>query len=271
MTNAPDILQKIVRRKEEIVAQKKQALPLVKLQQQIAALAPVRGFVKAIQEKIALGKIAVIAEIKRASPSKGIIQQHYNPAIIAKSYQRNGATALSVLTDVDFFQGADEHLQQARAACTLPVLRKDFMLDAYQIYESRALGADCILLIVAVLTDQQLHEFAILAKQLQMDVLVEVHDEKELARALKLNVPLIGINNRNLRTFNTELETTFNLSAKIPNNKIVVTESGIHSRADIMLMRQHDVNTFLIGETLMRAADPGEKLAELIKEEKFSA
>lgn len=267
MINAPDILQKIVRRKEQTVAEKKRILPLAQLQQQIAAASPVRGFVAAIQKKIAAGKIAVIAEIKRASPSKGVIRENYRPAEIAVSYQKNGAAALSVLTEVDFFQGADEHLQQARAACALPVLRKDFIIDAWQVYESRCLGADCILLIAAVLAERQLHEFAALAAGLQLDVLVEVHDEKELEVALGLDTPFIGINNRCLKTFTTRLETTFELAAKIPGHKIVVTESGIHSAADIKLFRQRQVNAFLIGETLMRAVDPGEKLAELIKEE----
>ena len=206
---------------------------------------------------------AVIAEIKKASPSKGIIREDFNPAEIAASYAQGGATCLSVLTDMEFFQGADEYLALARQSCEIPVLRKDFMIDPYQVYESRVIGADCILLIVAALGDATLLELSQLAHHLNMDVLVEVHDKEELERALRLNCRLIGINNRNLRTFETKLETTIELLAGIPEDRIVVTESAIHTRQDIELMLDNGVNAFLVGEAFMRAAQPGEKLAEL--------
>jgi indole-3-glycerol phosphate synthase len=205
----------------------------------------------------------VIAEIKKASPSKGVMRENFVPAEIAVSYEQGGACCLSVLTDIDFFQGSDAYLQQARQACSLPVLRKDFIIDPYQVYEARAIGADCILLIVAVLGDAQLKELANLASSLGMDVLVEVHDAEELARALPLNLPLIGINNRNLRTFETTLETTLSLLPRIPADRIVVTESGIHTPADVARMRAHHVNAFLVGEAFMKAEQPGEKLHEL--------
>jgi len=206
---------------------------------------------------------AVIAEIKKASPSKGVIRENFDPTQIAKSYAHFGAACLSVLTDVDFFQGSDEYLQQARAACNLPVLRKDFMIDPYQVYEARALGADCILLIVACLTDQQLHELCGLSHDLDMDVLVEVHDEQELERALRLPNKLIGINNRNLHTFETTLQTTLSMLDKIPSDYLLVSESGIHTPDDIKLLRENGVNTFLVGEAFMAAEDPGAKLKEL--------
>ncbi|OGI57048.1 MAG: indole-3-glycerol-phosphate synthase, partial [Candidatus Muproteobacteria bacterium RBG_19FT_COMBO_61_10] len=222
-----------------------------------------RGFAGAIGQRLKAGRAAVIAEIKKASPSKGLLRADFHPAEIAASYERGGATCLSVLTDVDFFQGADEYLQQARAACALPVLRKDFMLDPYQVYEARVLGADCILLIVAILGDTQMQELAGHARDIGMDVLVEVHDAQELARALPLNTPLIGINNRDLRTFETRLETTLDLLSQIPADRIVITESGIHTPADVARMRAHGVHAFLVGEAFMRADDPGAKLAEL--------
>jgi indole-3-glycerol phosphate synthase len=222
-----------------------------------------RGFVAAIERRIAQGGAAVIAEIKKASPSQGVIRADFRPAEIARSYEHGGATCLSVLTDVDFFQGADAYLQAARAACALPVLRKDFVIDPYQVYEARALGADCILLIVSALDDAALRELAEVAASLNMDVLVEVHDGEELARALSLPVRLVGINNRNLRTFETSLDTTLNLLGKISGDRIVVTESAIHTAQDVALMRSHGVNAFLVGEAFMRAEEPGAELAKL--------
>jgi indole-3-glycerol phosphate synthase len=222
-----------------------------------------RGFVAAIERRIEQGGAAVIAEIKKASPSQGVIRADFRPAEIARSYEHGGATCLSVLTDVDFFQGADAYLQAARAACALPVLRKDFVIDPYQVYEARALGADCILLIVSALDDAALRELAEVAASLNMDVLVEVHDGEELARALSLPVRLVGINNRNLRTFETSLDTTLNLLGKISGDRIVVTESAIHTAQDVALMRSHGVNAFLVGEAFMRAEEPGRELAKL--------
>ena len=222
-----------------------------------------RGFYKAIIVQIEQGYPAVIAELKKASPSKGVIRKDFNPAEIAKSYARAGATCLSVLTDVDFFQGSDEYLQQAKAACDLPVLRKDFIIDPYQVYESRVIGADCILLIVAAMDDDSLRLLADTAANLEMDVLVEVHNREELERAMMLRTPLIGINNRDLHTFDTTLETTLGLLVDIMNDRTIITESGINSREDIQLMRKHDVNAFLVGEAFMAVEDPGAKLKEL--------
>lgn len=263
MTNTPDILQKIIRRKREEIAQRSEKISL----QEMVGLAKVggdcRGFVRAIEAKINAGRAAVIAEIKKASPSKGVIRENFHPAEIAASYERAGATCLSVLTDADFFQGSEDYLKQARAACKLPVIRKDFIIDPYQVYEARAMGADCILLIVAALNDAQLSELSTLAADLKMDVLIEVHDAEELQRALKLDLRLIGINNRNLRTFEVSLNTTLDLLPQIPEDKIVVTESAIHAREDVALMRNHGVNTFLVGEAFMRAEDPGAQLASL--------
>lgn len=262
-SNTPDILKKILDRKAEEVADRKSRISLSELESRLASASPVRGFVEAIEDCIEDGRAAVIAEIKKASPSKGVMREHFVPAEIAESYARHGATCLSVLTDIDFFQGSDAYLQQARAACALPVIRKDFMIDPYQVYEARAMGADCILLIVAALSDGQLGELTDLANQLRLDVLVEVHDGEELERALQLDTTLVGINNRNLRTFETSLNTTLDLLGEIPDNRIVVTESGIHTREDVALMRQKGVNAFLVGEAFMREKEPGEKLAEL--------
>jgi len=263
MSDTPDILKKILNRKREEVTERSAKVSVLELQARIASSPPVRGFVNAIETTIEQGKPAVIAEIKKASPSKGVIREDFDPIAIARSYAKGGATCLSVLTDVDFFQGADAYLQQARDACSLPVIRKDFIIDPYQVYESRTIGADCILLIVAALDDASLHQLSSLAQELGMDALVEVHDEEELQRALKLNAKLIGINNRNLRTFEVSLNTTIDLLSQIPADRIVVTESAIHSQEDVVLMRQHKVNSFLVGEAFMRAEDPGAKLAEL--------
>ena len=263
MSNTPDILKKIIACKQEEIADCKAKKSLADLQAELVNASPVRGFVDSIRRKLAAGESAVISEIKKASPSKGVLREDFQPAEIAKSYAAAGAACLSVLTDIDFFQGSDEYLQQARAACELPVIRKDFIIDPYQVVEARVIGADCILLIVAVLEDEQMQTLCSLATELGMDVLVEVHDEQELQRALKLNIPLMGINNRNLRTFDTSLETTIELLEQIPEDRIVVTESGIHTKDDVELMRQHHVNTFLVGEAFMREEDPGNKLHAL--------
>lgn len=260
MSDTPDVLKKILARKvEEIVFRSKQ-VSLSQMKEAIGQAPEIRGFVDAIEERIANLRPAVIAEIKKASPSKGVIRENFNPSEIAKSYEKGGATCLSVLTDVDFFQGADSYLMQARGACSLPVLRKDFTIDPYQVYEARLMGADCILLIVAALSDDQLQELSEIATQLNMDVLVEVHDAAELERALKLDLKLVGINNRNLRTFEVCLGTTQDLLKDIPGDKIVVTESGILAPEDVHIMTQHNVLTFLVGEAFMRAEDPGEEL-----------
>jgi len=258
-----DILNRILARKAEEIAARSQQVSLAALKAQCESMPAARGFANALHRKIDAGKAAVIAEIKKASPSKGVIRADFNPADIAKSYEQGGAACLSVLTDIDFFQGADAYLQQARAACSLPVLRKDFMIDAYQVYEARALGADCILLIVAALGDTQMSELNNLAMDLGMDVLVEVHDVEELERALQIDAQLVGINNRNLRTFEVSLQATIDMKDMVPKDRLLVTESGILVRDDVQLMRQHDVNAFLVGETFMRAENPGEELARL--------
>jgi indole-3-glycerol phosphate synthase len=263
MKDTPDILKKILLRKSEEVAEAVGRVSLSDLKRHIETASPVRGFVEAIRTRIAAGDAAVIAEIKKASPSRGVFREDFDPAQIAASYEKGGATCLSVLTDADYFQGSPEYLRQARASCSLPVLRKDFMIDPYQVYEARAMGADCILLIVAALEDQRMHELSELARELDMDVLVEVHDGQELDRALQLSLPMIGINNRDLRTFETSLNTTLDLLDRIPGDRIVVTESGILKPADVSLMREHQVHTFLVGEAFMRADDPGARLAEL--------
>lgn len=264
MSNTPDILKKIVQRKREEIAQRQAALPLDRLTEQLAGIDnPTRGFVQAIADKIDQGEAGVIAEIKKASPSKGVIRADFRPAEIAVSYQQGGAACLSVLTDSDFFQGSDAYLQQARAACSLPVIRKDFIIDPYQVHEARLIGADCILLIVSCLDDATLVELNDLAQRLGMDVLVEVHDAAELQRALRLNNRLIGINNRNLRTFEVSLDTTLELLAQVPPESIVVTESGIHTPADVARMQRHGVHAFLVGEAFMRTANPGATLAAL--------
>lgn len=263
MNDTPDILKTIIQRKTEEVAERVTRVSPEEQAERITQAPAVRGFVDRIAQTIQTGRPAVIAEIKKASPSKGVIRENFQPAEIAGSYEKGGACCLSVLTDIDFFQGSDAYLQQARQACSLPVLRKDFIIDPYQVYEARAIGADCILLIVAVLNDNQLNELASVAMELNMDVLVEVHDTEELERALQLNLQLIGINNRDLRTFETSLDTTLSLLSQIPEDRIVVTESGIHTPADVARMRAHNVNAFLVGEAFMKAEEPGDKLREL--------
>jgi indole-3-glycerol phosphate synthase len=263
MTDTPDILKKILQRKQQEIAERSKRLPINLLQQLAENAEPVRGFVEAIERKLAAGQSAVIAEVKKASPSKGVLREDFQPAEIALSYENGGAACLSVLTDKDFFQGHEDYLKQARTACQLPVIRKDFIIDPYQVFEARAIGADCILLIVAALDDDQLEQLSQLAIQLDMDVLVEVHNEEELHRALVLNLPLIGINNRDLHTFETSLETTIKLLNFIPDETIVITESGILGKEDVTFMREHGVNGFLVGEAFMRADEPGEALANL--------
>jgi len=258
-----DILQTILARKAEEVAQRRAQRPLEELQAALASAPPVRGFVRALQAAVANGDPAVIAEVKKASPSKGVIRPDFRPADIAVSYEFGGASCLSVLTDVDFFQGADAYLQQAREACTLPVLRKDFVVDPYQIYESRAMGADCVLLIAACLDDAQMAEMEQIAHSLDMAVLVEVHDGAELDRALRLKTPLVGINNRNLRSFEVSIQTTLDLQKNVPADRLLVTESGIGSREDVKAMRDAGIHGFLVGEAFMRAKEPGEALAKL--------
>jgi len=259
----PDILQRILATKQQELAERRQQRSIHELQQLAHHVSPPRGFVAALRRRVEQGGLAVIAEIKKASPSKGVIREDFNPVDIAKSYQAGGASCLSVLTDREYFQGLEEYLTSARAACSLPVIRKDFIVDSYQVMEARAIGADCILLIVAALDDEALASLYAEARAQGMDVLVEVHDRAELERALVLDLELIGINNRNLRTFETSLDTTIDLLPLVPDGCMVVTESGIHSRNDIALMRDHDVHAFLVGEAFMRAPDPGRALADL--------
>jgi len=260
----PTILEKILARKVEEVAARRALVSLSALEQLARDADAPRGFANALQERVKRKEAAVIAEIKKASPSKGVLREDFNPAELAASYQRGGAACLSVLTDIDFFQGADSYLQEARAACSLPVIRKDFMIDPYQIVEARALGADCVLLIVSALTDTQMAELASVAKDVGLDVLVEVHDGDELERALQtLDTPLIGINNRNLHNFEVSLDVTLDLLPKIPRDRLVITESGILNRADVELMQISEVHAFLVGEAFMRAQDPGAELQRL--------
>ena len=262
-----DILQKIVAVKHQEIAAALPVRPLATVRAEAEArnrdLADVRDFVGALRRKIEAGQAGVIAEVKKASPSKGVLREHFVPADIATSYARHGAACLSVLTDAQFFQGSAAYLQEARAACELPVLRKDFMVDAYQVYEARAMGADCILLIAACLDDAQMADLEACAHELGMAVLVEVHDGAELDRALKLRTPLVGINNRNLRTFEVTLDTTLGLLPRVPADRLLVTESGILSAADVQRMRSANVHAFLIGEAFMRQPDPGVALATL--------
>jgi len=262
-TGANDILNKILTVKHEEVAAAKAAKPLATIRAEAEAQPPARDFVGAIRGNIAAGRPAVIAEIKKASPSKGVLRPDFRPAEIAADYEKHGAACLSVLTDRQFFQGAPEYLQAARAACSLPVLRKDFLVDPYQVHEARAMGADAILLIVAALSLAQMQEMEAIAASLGMAVLVEAHDGDEVDTALKLSTPLIGINNRNLRTFEVSLDTTIDQLGRIPADRIVVAESGILTPADVARLRKHRVNTFLVGEAFMRAPSPGGELARL--------
>ena len=261
--NTPTVLTKIVERKLEEVAQRKSQRPLIDVECDARLAQPVRGFTAALRTSVLAGLPAVIAEVKKASPSKGVIREYFEPADIATSYAAGGAACLSVLTDIDFFQGDDRYLVEARAACDLPVLRKDFTVDPYQIWEARSLGADAILLIVACLETAQLRELYDCALDAGLDVLVEVHDRAELDEALELGTSLIGINNRDLRTFKTSLATTTDLLPAIPGGVQVVTESGIHTRRNVTAMRDAGVHTFLVGEAFMRAADPGTRLREM--------
>jgi indole-3-glycerol phosphate synthase len=250
-------------RKREEVAERRARVSLGALQDRISEQSAARGFCEALRSQVQRSEPAVIAEVKKASPSKGLIREDFQPGPIAVSYREAGACCLSVLTDIDFFQGADDYLREAREACDLPVLRKDFTADPYQVVEARAIGADAVLLIVAALEDGQMHELAAAASEHGLDVLVEVHDRQELERALELSSPLIGINNRDLHTFETRLQTTLELLPHIPSDRVVITESGIHVPEDVDLMRDNGVYAFLVGEAFMRAPVPGEKLAEL--------
>ncbi|GHC36670.1 indole-3-glycerol phosphate synthase TrpC [Aidingimonas halophila] len=259
----PTILARILARKEEEIAERRRAVSDHDLLALAEHQSAPRGFIHALRRRIDAGDPAVIAEIKKASPSKGVMRDPYHPDAIARSYQQGGAACLSVLTDADFFQGHEDDLALARDACELPVIRKDFIIDGYQVNEARAIGADCILLIVAALDDTQLRDLHQQAQALGMDVLVEVHDRQELERAMQLGLSLIGINNRDLHTFETRLETTFELLSSIPADVTVVTESGIHERDDVTRMRRHDVHGFLVGEAFMRQDEPGEALRRL--------
>lgn len=269
---APTILQEIVTTKQAWVQQKQSEVPLAKIKDLAQSLPPARDFVAALKNRVAQGQSAVIAEVKKASPSQGVIRADFQPVAIAQSYEKHGAACLSVLTDVQYFQGADEYLQQARSAVSIPVLRKDFMIDPYQVYEARALGADCILLIAAVLSAEQMAELCGIAQSLGMAVLVEVHDAAELEKSLPLPTPLLGINNRNLHNFEVSLQTTLDLKRQVEatadadsagGEKWIVSESGIHTPADVALLREQGVNSFLVGESFMRADEPGEALARL--------
>lgn len=258
-----DILAQIVATKHQEIAAAQKRVPLAAMRADAESRLLTRDFVGALRAKVAAGLPAIIAEIKKASPSKGVIREDFIPADIAQSYAEHGAACLSVLTDRQYFQGSPDFLKQARASCGLPVLRKDFMVDPYQVYEARAMGADCILLIAACLSDDQMRDLEALAFSLDMAVLVEVHDRDELHRALKLRTPLVGINNRNLRTFEVSLQTTLDMLPEVPADRLLVTESGIVSAADVQQMRHANVNAFLVGEAFMRAPDPGVALAEL--------
>jgi indole-3-glycerol phosphate synthase len=263
-----DILDKIVATKKTEIAHSLQKISLGNQREQAEAnnkdiLLKPRGFIRAIENKISAGKAGVITEIKKASPSKGVLRENFHPAQIAQSYEQHGAACLSVLTDIEYFQGCNAYLQEARAACSIPVLRKDFTIDPYQIYEARAIGADAILLIVACLELNQMKELEALAHELGLDVLVEVHNAPELEQALELKTPLLGINNRNLKTFEVSLQTTLSLLSMVPKNKTLVTESGILGNADVQLMRDNQIHAFLVGEAFMRASDPGTALSKL--------
>ncbi|MBZ2169202.1 indole-3-glycerol phosphate synthase TrpC [Marinobacter sp. F4216] len=259
----PTILRKIVERKWEEIAERKPRASLEDLKARAGDQPPARGFAAAMAQRIGERQPAVIAEIKKASPSKGVLRDPFEPAPIAESYEQGGATCLSVLTDRDFFQGSEDYLQAARAACSLPVIRKDFMVAPYQVYESRAIGADCILLIAACLTKDQMQELEGIAHEIGLDVLVEVHNDEEMDDALTLTTPLVGINNRNLHTFEVSLDTTYTLHERIGSERLAVTESGIMTREDVMAMTDRGIYGFLVGESFMRAQEPGQKLKEL--------
>ncbi len=266
MSDIPDILERILALKREEIAERRQRRSASELEAKLEQASPPRGFVASLQDRIEQGQPAVIAEIKKASPSKGVIRADFDPPAIAKSYERGGAACLSVLTDEDFFQGSDDYLVAARAACSLPVIRKDFIIDDYQLLEARAMGADCVLLIVAALEQSRLRALYQRATGLGLDVLVEVHDREEMLRALELDLPMIGVNNRDLRTFDTRLETSLELLELLPPDRFLVTESGIHSRDDVRLMRENGIHAFLVGEAFMRADEPGQALAEMFAE-----
>lgn len=261
--NTPDILKNILTYKAEYVAHCKRSIPAKEMQHRAEDCESQYSFTDAILRTIEEGKPGIIAEIKKASPSKGVIRENFKPKEIAKSYADAGACCLSVLTDIEYFQGSDDYLKQARAACKLPILRKDFMIDPYQIHEAKVIGADCILIIVSALSDMQMQDLVGVANEIGMDVLVEVHDRVELERGMMLRTPLIGINNRNLHTFETDLETTLGLLVDVFHDRTVVTESGIHTQDDVKLMRKNNVNAFLVGEAFMKAEDPGEELKKL--------
>lgn len=262
--SVPTVLQKILARKAEEVAERRARVAFAEVEQLARTADAPRGFANALLERAKRREPAVIAEVKKASPSKGVIRENFDPADIARSYEEGGAACLSVLTDIDFFLGSDAYLKEARAACQLPVIRKDFLIDPYQVVEARAIGADCVLLIAAALDDVRMAELGSVAKDVGLDVLVEVHDTPELERALKiLDTPLVGVNNRNLHTFEVSLETTLDLLPEIPRDRMVITESGILNRADVELMEVSDVFGFLVGEAFMRAEDPGTELKRL--------
>ncbi len=264
MSAVATILEQIIEHKQPEIAAAKSRVSFNELERSFPPVENTRGFAAALRDRIEQRQPAVIAEIKKASPSKGLIRKDFNPALLAKDYAENGATCLSILTDEKFFQGCNGDLQAARAACNLPVIRKDFIVDAYQVAESKALGADCILLIVAALQQSQLEELAAYANDIAIDILVEVHNQQEIERALKLNTELLGINNRNLHTFETKIQTTLELAQDIPAGKLIITESGINSVDDVKVMLDHGIYGFLIGESCMRASKPGAKLRELI-------
>lgn len=258
-----DVLQRILKRKHEEIAERSAGLSMADLVARCADLPPTRGFTTAMEARIDADQPAVIAEIKKASPSKGVLREDFDVAAIAKSYAEAGAACLSVLTDADFFQGHERNLERAREACDLPILRKDFMVDPYQVYEARLIGADCILLIVAALGDSALLELTLQAAELDLDVLVEAHDDEELERALALPAAMIGINNRNLRNFGTAIDTSINLRDSVPYDRMLVSESGIRTVEDVERLRQAGIDAFLVGEAFMRSADPGAELRKL--------
>ena len=265
LSDTPTVLRRICDRKLEEIQERKTTRSVEALKDEALAQSAPRGFIDSLRMRVSAGEPAVIAEVKKASPSKGVIREHFDPAELAKSYESGGATCLSVLTDIDFFQGADDYLKSARAACQLPAIRKDFTLDSYQIWESRALGADALLLIVACLDDAQLADLYAESREAQLDVLVEVHDRVELERALTLDLDLVGINNRDLHTFDTSLQTTLDLLSEVPAGVTVVTESGLHTAADMKLMLNQGVSTFLIGESFMRQPSPGDALSNMMR------